>query len=158
MLESLRTRLYGALSSTAGDRLLPVRLAKRAALYANDVVGRPLAPAGELEERRELERRSVERERAAAARVQAPIVIFHIDRHPREVAKLRELLRGAGLEFDERNVADDEAALSAAKMDSNFSRFPMLFIAGDYIGGVEALANLINRGELEALVFGEVSS
>jgi hypothetical protein len=35
--------------------LLPVRLTKGAALYANDVVGRPLAPASELDERCELE-------------------------------------------------------------------------------------------------------
>lgn len=155
MLESLRTRLYGVLASETGNGFLPVRLAKGAALYANDVVGRPLAPASELDERRELERQIAEnkREQAEASREQAPIVIFHIDRHPREVAKLRELLRGEGLSFDERSVADDEAAQSAAKMDSGFAKFPMLFIAGDYIGGVEALSNLINRGELEALVY-----
>lgn len=154
MLERIRTRLYGALASDSGNSFLPVRLAKGAALYANDVVGRPLAPASELDERRELEVRIAERKREeAAAREQAPIVIFHNDRDPRELAKLRELLRGEGLEFDERNVADDEAAESAAKMDSNFARFPMLFIAGDFIGGVEALSNLINRKELDKLVW-----
>lgn len=155
MLESLRTRLYGVLASDAGNGFLPVRLAKGAALYANDVVGRPLAPSSELDERRELEAAIAEqkREQAEAAREQAPIVIFHIDRQPRELDKLREILRAEDLAFDERNVADDEAAQSAAKMDSNFARFPMLFIAGDYIGGVEALTNLINRKELEALVY-----
>ena len=155
MLESLRTRLYGVLASKTGNGFLPVRLAKGAALYANDVVGRPLAPAGELAERRELERQLAERrrEQSAPAREQAPIVIFHIDRQPREVDKLRELLRAEGLEFEERNIADDEAAQSAAKMDSGFARFPMVFIAGDYIGGVEALANLVQRRELEALVY-----
>jgi glutaredoxin len=159
MLESIRTRIYGVLASKTGNGFLPVRLAKGAALYANDVVGRPLAPATELDERRETERAIAEKKAAAAAESargeQAPIVIFHIDRHPREVAKLRELLRGEGLKFSERNVADDEAALSAAKMDSKFAKFPMLFIAGDYVGGVEALSNLINRKELEAIAWPE---
>lgn len=157
MLDSIRTRLYGVLASKTGNGFLPVRLAKGAALYANDVVGRPLAPASELEERRDFEKAIADKKAAASAearrREQAPIVIFHVDRHPREVAKLGELLRGEGLEFEERNVADDEAALSAAKMDSGSAKFPMLFIAGDYIGGVEALSNLINRKELDALVF-----
>jgi len=150
MLDRLRSRLYGALASKAGNRLLPIKLAKGAVLFANDVIGRPLAPGSELDERREFEEANSARkaDEAAEAREQAPIVIFHIDRHPREVAKLRELLRGEGLEFAERNVADDEAALSAAKMDSGFAKFPMLFIAGDYIGGVEAVSNLVANDEL----------
>ena len=155
MLDSIRSRIYGAIASKTGDGFLPIKLVKGAALYANDVVGRPLAPASELEERRAFEEQIAagKAEAQAAEREQAPIVIFHIDRDQRALRKLRQLLEGQGLSFDERNVADDEAAQSAAKMDSGFARFPMLFVAGDYVGGFESVSNLLNRGELDALVY-----
>ena len=161
MLEGIRTRLYGALAGRAGNKLLPVRLAKGALLYANDVVGRPLAPATELEERRAFEaelaaRRAGEAaaEAAAAAAEQAPVVVFHNDRSPRELAKIVELLEAEGIEVAVRDVSDDEAAESAAKMDSGGARFPMVFIAGDFVGGAEALTNMVRSGKLRERVFG----
>lgn len=160
MLDSLRTRLYGALAGDAGNKLLPLRLAKGALLYANDVVGRPLAPADELSERRAFEeemaaRRAAEAEAAAPAEAaQAPVVVFHVDRHPRELRKIVEMLEAESIEVTVRDVSDDEAARSAAKMDSKDAPFPMLFIAGDFIGGAEALTNLVESGELRRLVFG----
>jgi glutaredoxin-related protein len=162
MLEGIRTRLYGALAGRAGNKLLPVRLAKGALLYANDVVGRPLAPATELEERRAFEaelsaRRAGEAAAEAAAAAvaeQAPVVVFHNDRSPRELAKILELLEAEGIEVSVRDVSDDEAAESAAKMDSGGARFPMVFIAGDFVGGAEALTNMVRSGELRDRVFG----
>jgi glutaredoxin-related protein len=164
MLEGIRTRLYGALASRAGNKLLPVRLAKGALLYANDVVGRPLAPATELEERRAFEaeiaaRRAGDAAAAAAAAEaaaaeQAPVVVFHNDRSPRELAKIVELLEAEEIEVTVRDVSGDEAAESAAKMDSGGARFPMVFIAGDFVGGAEALTNMVRSGELRTRVFG----
>ena len=66
LFDKFRSRVYKTLRSETGNGLLPVRLAKGAALYANDVVGRPLAPASELDERRELDQKIAEQKREAA--------------------------------------------------------------------------------------------
>jgi len=154
MLQSIRAKVYGALTNKRGNGFAPVRLAKGAALFANDVVGRPLATAEEFAERDAFEvKRAAAAEKKAAS--QAPIVVFHIDRLPNELKKITDMLDGEDLKYVVRGVADDEAAISAAKMDSDGARFPMIFVAGDFIGGAQALTNLIQNHKLKPIAFPE---
>ncbi len=154
MLHNLRAKVYGVLTGERLNGFAPFRMAKSAVLLANDVVGRPLASEEEFAERVafEVSRASAAKEKALS---QAPIVVFHIDRMPIEMKKITDMLDGEKLNYVVRPIADDEAAISAAKMDSDNARFPMLFIAGDFIGGVEALTNLIGQQKLKRLVYPE---
>ena len=117
LLDRVRSRVYASLRSDLGNRLLPVRLVRGAALYANDVVGRPFAPATEIEERRAFDDR-IQSDRDAKQQrdaEQAPIVVFHIDRHPPELAKIRQILRDMDLSGCARYVEH-------ATMDSQLVR------------------------------------
>jgi len=155
LLDKFRSRVYSTLRSDLGDRFLPVRLARGAARYANDVVGRPFAPPSELKERREFERKTAERaeEKRAAAKTQAPVVVFHIDQHPRELHKIQQMLDGAEIAYDVRDISEDEASVSAVKLEMKGFGFPVVFIAGDCIGNAQELANLGKNGELKNLAF-----
>jgi hypothetical protein len=161
MLDQLRHKAYGVLASSRGDRIPPVKWARSALRYANDVVGRPLAPREELEERRAFEERRAT-ERAAesgqngvrTAREPAPVVVFHTDKQPRELARLEEHLTGAGVTYKVRDISDDEAAIAATRRDSGGHGFPVAFVAGDPIGGPQEVAALARSGKLTELVFG----
>ena len=158
MFQSIRSRVYGALTDGRGDSFAPVRLAKSAALFANDIVGRPLASREEFAEREAFEAnlaaKAADVAAKEAAKEAAPVVVFHIERLPNELKKITDILKGEGIAHIVRSIPDDEAAISAAKMDSNDARFPMVFIAGDFIGGVEALTNALTSGELHTRVYG----
>lgn len=160
MLERLRSGLYGALRSPAGNKLLPLRLAKGAVLYVNDVVGRPLASGEEFAERRAFEQRQATRARgkdvpsaASTAAEQAPIVVYHRDKHRAEVAKIQTLLDGEKLTYTVRNIEGDEAAIAATVRDGKGHKLPLVFIAGSAVGGRSQLATLIQNGELARLAF-----
>lgn len=157
LLDKFRSRVYGTLRSEVGNGLLPVRLIRGAAQYANDVAGRPFAPQSELDERRELETRMDNEREAKAERAaqQAPIVVFHIDRHPRELAKIKQMLDGSELRYDVRDISEDEASVSAVKLEMKSFGFPVVFIAGECVGNAQELANLEKTGELRTLAFGE---
>jgi len=149
MFKSLRTKIYGVLVGDVGNQFAPIRLAKNVALVANDVVGRPFATAEEFVERNG----PVETGSQITLHGQAPVVVFHIDRLPTELYKIVSLLEGEGISYMVRAIGDDEAAISAAKMDSQGARFPMVFIAGDFVGGAQNLTKMVSSGELRRLVF-----
>ncbi len=155
MFESLRTKIYGVLASESGNSFAPIRIVKNAALAANDVVGRPLATAEEFDERREFESDRNVTDAVLVTTEQAPVVVFHIERLPTELHKILDILKGEDIEHTVRAISDDEAAISAAKMDSDNARFPMVFIAGDFVGGAAAMTNMISSGELRRRVFGK---
>jgi hypothetical protein len=164
MLERIRSTIYVALRSPVGNGLLPVRLAKGAALYVNDVVGRPLAPSEEFAERREFERSQAERAGKAdvASRPapskngeQAPIVIYHRDKHTGEVARIKQILDGEELAYSVENIEGDEAAISATLRDAKGFKLPIVFVAGEAVGGRTQLANMIQSGALARLAFGK---
>jgi hypothetical protein len=156
MLERLRSGLYSALSSPAGNRVLPIRLARSAALYVNDVVGRPLATGDELSERREFEQRKASGAAAPAEPKpvdQAPIIVFHREKHRVEVGKIQLLLDGEKLSYQVQNIEGDEAAIAATLRDGKGYKLPIVFIAGQAVGGRSQLATMIQNGELTRLAF-----
>ena len=158
-LDGARARARAALDrlpGKAGD------LARR----ANDALGRPLADEAELAERRAFESRGAQdRAQPAAAQAQpaaasspgkepAPVVIYHMDKSRRDALKLTELLDGAGIPYRISNIQEDPAAQMAVRRDSKGFRLPVVFIAGEPIGGRAELLNLQTSGELKKKVFG----
>ncbi|HEX4420007.1 MAG TPA: glutaredoxin domain-containing protein [Kofleriaceae bacterium] len=129
---------------------------------ANDALGRPLADEAELADRRAFEARSSTSGTAAtpaapakpATREVAPVVVYHMDKTRRDALKLTELLDGAGIPYKVMNIQEDPAAQMAVRRDSGPHRLPVVFIAGEVIGGRAELTNLASSGGLKKKVFG----
>jgi glutaredoxin-related protein len=129
---------------------------------ANEALGRPLADEAELADRRAFEARTAGAEPGAAARPAAPsgqrevapVVVYHMDKTRRDAARLTEILDGAGIPYKVMNLEGDAAGQAAVRRDSKGFRLPLVFIAGEVIGGRAELTNLLTSGELNKKVFG----
>ena len=126
---------------------------------ANDALGRPFADEAELADRRAFDTRGsvqtpVTASSQPSSREAAPVVVYHLDKTRRDAGKLTELLDGAGIPYQVSNIQDDPAAQVAVRRDSKGFRLPVVFIAGEPIGGRTELTNLISSGELKKRVFG----
>ena len=154
-LDRTRVRAHQALNQLpgkAGD------LARR----ANEALGRPLADEDELADRRAFEAQIQSRAQPPAQpevphdaqREAAPVVVYHMDKTRRDATKLTEILDGAGIPYKVMNIQEDPAAQMAVRRDSKGFRLPVVFIAGEVIGGRSELITLSGSGELRKKVFG----
>ena len=132
-----------------------------AARKANDALGRPLADETELEERREFEARQTKPGAAPAAPAPkavagdaAPVIVYYMDKQKRDVSKLTDILDANGVKYTVTNIQEDPAAQYAVRRDSHGLRLPVVFVAGDCVGGREQLVNAASSGELKKKVFG----
>jgi glutaredoxin-related protein len=150
-LDGLRARAHGAIGKLPGK-------AGELARKANDALGRPLADESELADRRAFERRGDVQtpvtSSAPSDREAAPVIVYHMDKTRRDAAKLTELLDGAGIPHQVSNIQEDPAAQMAVRRDSKGHRLPLVFIAGEPVGGRTELTNMITSGELKKRVFG----
>lgn len=141
----------GKLPGKAGD------LARK----ANDALGRPLADEHELEDRRAFATKkdsatvtTGSKAVVAASSDVAPVIVYHMDKTRRDATKLTDMLDAEKIPYKVSNIQEDPAAQMAVRRDSNGHRLPVVFIAGDVIGGRAELSNLISTGELKKKVFG----
>jgi len=151
-LDQLRAEAHRAIDRMPGK-------AGDLARKANAALGRPLADAAELADRRAFEERETTASptpspAAGATRDAAPVVVYHMDKTRRDATRLTEVLDGAGIPYKVMNIQDDPAAQSAVRRDSKGFRLPVVFIAGEVIGGRAELTNLAASGELRKKVFG----
>lgn len=173
-LDDLRAKAYEMLRTKAGEKFLPVRLARGVLVFVNDMAGRPLAPKDELDERRDYERRRVEKiaahatrmaaERAAEAaedkaaaaakRQAAPVVVYVDDNSTRELKRISDVLRGRDIPFTQADVQSDDATRSWVYTTAKVNELPLVFVAGQPIGGFNELVQADATGELVKLVFG----
>lgn len=129
---------------------------------ANEALGRPLADEAELADRRAFATGSPAPASAAAsdagppagAGVPAPVVVFHMDKSRRDALKLTEILDVSGVPYLLSNIQEDPAAQMAVRRDSGEHRLPVVFIAGEVIGGRSELLSLQQSGELKKKVWG----
>ena len=126
---------------------------------ANVALGRPLADEDELADRRAFETRTptvsaASTAKPAAPRDAAPVVVYHMDKTRRDATKLTEILDGVGIPYKVMNIQEDPAAQMAVRRDSKGFRLPLVFIAGEAVGGRSELTNLATSGELKKKVFG----
>jgi glutaredoxin len=150
-IDSLRAGAHRAIDK------LPGKLGD-AARRANTALGRPLADAAELADRRTFSLRhspsATPVATSNAARGAAPVLVYHMDKTTRDVARLTEVLDGAGIPYKVMNIQEDPAAQAAIRRDSKGFRLPVVFIAGEAIGGRAELTNLAASGDLKRKVFG----
>ncbi|HEY0189710.1 MAG TPA: glutaredoxin [Kofleriaceae bacterium] len=127
---------------------------------ANDALGRPLADETELADRKAFEVRAAAAVAVApvkppvSEREAAPVVVYHMDKTRRDAVKLTELLEGAGIPHKVVNIQEDQAAQMSVRRDSGPHRLPVVFIAGEVIGGRTELTNMTATGALKKKVFG----
>lgn len=129
---------------------------------ANDALGRPLADESELEDRREFEARQTKNGGATPAAPApkpvageaAPVIVYYMDKQKRDVSKLTDILDANGVKYTVTNIQEDPAAQYAVRRDSHGLRLPVVFVAGDCLGGREQLVNAASSGELKKKVFG----
>jgi glutaredoxin len=126
---------------------------------ANDALGKPLADEHEIADRRAFATAPAAAAPAAkpAAPVStevAPVIVYYMDKTRRDATKLTDMLDAEKIPYQLSNIQEDPAAQMAVRRDSKGFRLPVLFIAGDAIGGRAELGNLISSGELKKRVFG----
>jgi glutaredoxin-related protein len=153
-LEKARARAHDTIAKLPGR-------AGELARKANEALGRPLADEAELADRRAFEARAgaapatlPAKPSAQPLREPAPVVVYHMDKSRRDAAKLTELLDGAGIPYKVMNIQEDPAAQMSVQRDSKGYRLPLVFIAGEPIGGRSELTNLATSGQLAKKVFG----
>ena len=137
----------GKLPGKAGE------LAKK----ANEALGRPLADEAELEDRKAFANKGVTVTAASGpqgTKEAAPVIVYHMDKTRRDALKLTEILDAAGIPYKVSNIQEDPAAQMAVRRDSKGFRLPVVFIAGEPVGGRAELVNLQTSGELKKKVFG----
>jgi len=152
-IERARAQAHAAMTKLPGK-------AGELARKANEALGRPLADEAELADRRAFELRSTQPAAAPVAakpapdREAAPVVVYHMDKTRRDAAVLIQLLDGAGIPHKVVNIQEDPAAQMSVRRDSKGFRLPLVFVAGEPIGGRTELTNMIATGELTKKVFG----
>ena len=151
-LDKLRAEAHRAIDKLPGR-------AGEIARKANEAFGRPLADEGEIADRRAFESRGTVASQpapsaASTPREAAPVIVYHMDKTRRDATRLTEVLEGAGIPYKVMNLQEDPAAQSAVRRDSKGFRLPVVFIAGEVIGGRAELSNLAASGELKKKVFG----
>ena len=92
--------------------------------------------------------------KAAVPHEVAPVIVYHMDKTRRDALKLVEILEGAGIPHKVSNIQEDPAAQMAVRRDSKGFRLPVVFIAGEAVGGRAELVNMQTSGELKKKVFG----
>ncbi len=128
---------------------------------ANEVLGRPLADQNELQDRRAFASKvgsativSGSKTVVAAPNADvAPVIVYHMDKTRRDASKLTDILDAEKIPYKVSNIQEDPAAQMAVRRDSKGHRLPVVFIAGEVIGGKAELSNLISSGELKKKVF-----
>jgi len=152
-IERARAQAHAAMTKLPGK-------AGELARKANEALGRPLADEAELADRRAFEARRTQPAAAAvpkqptSGREAAPVVVYHMDKTRRDAAVLIQLLDGAGVPHKVVNIQEDPAAQMSVRRDSKGFRLPLVFVAGEPIGGRTELTNMVATGELTKKVFG----
>jgi glutaredoxin-related protein len=152
LADRIRARAHAALERVpgrVGDKLRGV----------NEALGRPLADEAELADRRAFAALSSAPAPAApptstARKEAAPVIVYYMDKQKRDVAKLTDILDANGIPYTVTNIQEDPAAQFAVRRDSKGMRLPVVFVAGDCIGGRTELVNAAGSGELKKKVFG----
>ncbi|MGE0395635.1 MAG: glutaredoxin family protein [Kofleriaceae bacterium] len=153
--DRLRARAHAAIDKLPGK-------AGELARKANEALGRPLADENELEDRRAFATKVGSATVTTGSKVVvpatnadvAPVIVYHMDKTRRDATKLTDMLDAEKIPYKVSNIQEDPAAQMAVRRDSKGYRLPVVFIAGEVVGGRAELSNLISTGELKKKVFG----
>ena len=148
--DKLRTTVHDVLASERADRYRPVKLLREVLGTANDLAGRPFCTQAELDERRS----TIHGSGGLSRREPAPVMLYFDGKDHRSKKKIEELLVGKEIPFKVLDVTDDEATRSWATTTAKQLEFPLVFIAGEPVGGLHEVTQLDVNGQLARRVFG----
>lgn len=66
--------------------------------------------------------------------------------------KVVEILNSFGIDYETRNVLEDDSLRRGIKEYSNWPTLPQLYINGNFIGGCDIVMQLHEEGKLESLL------
>jgi len=151
LTDTVRSAVWNVLSSTRGDDVRAVKVVREVLGTANDLAGRPFAPRDEIERRRERRAGGAATEKR---REPAPVMLYFDGKDHRTLRKMEETLRAREVPYKVLDVTDDEASRSWAVTAARRDELPLLFIAGEPVGGLHELTQLDVNGGLRRRVFG----
>jgi len=152
---SVRAKAFGWIEKAPGR---VGALARR----ANEALGRPLASEAELADREAFAKGYTASATPAPTPAQtptptsanaAPVIVYHLDKHKRDILRLTQVLDGAEIPYRVMNLEGDPATQSAVRRDSGGRKLPLVFIAGECVGAREELNALDRSGELKKKVW-----
>lgn len=123
----------------------------------NEELGRPLAPADELEDRRAFASGTTSARPTATTsgqREAAPVIVYHLDKHRRDLGRLTQVLDAGDIPYRLMNLEGDPATTEAVRRDAGGRKLPLVFIAGECVGAREELNALDRSGALKTKVWG----
>lgn len=168
-----RRQLLDGVRAAAHQRLgrVPGRLGDRLR-DLNRALGLPLASAQELAAERDFAD-ALARDPAAmparaaatpgaagaaatpgAAGAAAPVVVYHLDKHRSQLSRLLQPLDAAEIPYRILNLEGDPATQEAVRRDAGGRKLPLVFVAGECVGGREELHELDRKGLLRKKVWG----
>jgi hypothetical protein len=161
MLDTLRTTLHQAITTTALDGFAPIRVQKDLARRLNVALGMPLCSKDELARRREAKQRLAglrhSGQKTRIARAAAPVLVyFEKDRNVRELERICEILSAKKYAVQKLDVTGDEATLQFVCRVARVERdqLPVVFVADKPIGRFPDLVEKDTSGELARAVEG----
>jgi hypothetical protein len=127
------------------------------ASIANELLGRPLRPAEEVDGNAPASASAGASTAATKpgtppATRRAPVLVYFDGRDHRTLARVEELLKGRGYDYRVLDVSSDEAELSWATTAAKATELPLVFVAGAPLGGWQKLLDADVSGELARLV------
>ena len=81
-------------------------------------------------------------------------MLYVTDQDFRTRKKIEDILKGRDIPYLVNDVTDDESSRSWALTQAKKTEFPLLFVAGVAVGGVDEVLEQDVRGELRKKVFG----
>ena len=67
-------------------------------------------------------------------------------------AQVAQVLLNMGIDFETRDILQDEVLRSAIKDFSDWPTLPQLYIDGEFVGGCDIITELYENGELKTLL------
>lgn len=148
-LDGARASLFGLIERSPGAL-------GDVARKVNEGLGRPLAPADELADRRAFATGGVgvSVDAGTSKREAAPVIVYHLDKHRRDLPRLTQVLDASDVPYRLMSLEGDIATTEAVRRDAGGRKLPLVFIAGDCVGGREELNAMDRSGELKRRVWG----
>ncbi len=91
---------------------------------------------------------------AAAGREAAPVMLYMDWNSRHDLKRITEVLISAGIKWQELDVTEDESTRAWVKANGGVEDLPVLFVAGEAIGGYQEVAQADVTGDLKRKVFG----
>jgi len=82
------------------------------------------------------------------------VIVYFMDKTKRDIVPIEQMLGDKQIPYKLLNIEGDPAAQMAVRRDSKGFRLPVVFIAGEVLGGRIEVLNAIATGELIRLVYG----